>query len=156
MPVRVPGVFVRGVYLKITRNSNGVDNMDRMIGQKYRNKVHQTGRYSRCVDLSWSVVLMEYRQLAEKSPTSILVVRNGNILYTNPAFSVFSGYNDAEIVGKDLLSFVNPSDHEELTRFTERCTAYDPDCRPWRVPVFHKIRRDAGSLTLHNAYYAPW
>jgi len=43
MSVRVPGVFVRGVYLKITRNSNGVDNMDKMIGQKYRNKVHQTG-----------------------------------------------------------------------------------------------------------------
>jgi PAS domain S-box-containing protein len=69
---------------------------------------------------------MEYRQLAEKSPTSILVIRNGNILYTNPAFSVFSGYNDAEIVGKDLLSFVNPSDHEEFTRFTERCTHMTP------------------------------
>ncbi|MCJ7742262.1 MAG: PAS domain-containing protein, partial [Methanoregula sp.] len=65
---------------------------------------------------------MEYRQLAEKSPTSILVIRNGNILYTNPAFSVFSGYNDAEIIGKNLLSFVNPSDHEEFTKFTKRCT----------------------------------
>ena len=62
---------------------------------------------------------MEYRQLAEKSPTSILVVRNGNILYTNPAFSVFSGYNNAEIIGKDLLSFVNPSDHEEFTNVYE-------------------------------------
>jgi PAS domain S-box-containing protein len=64
---------------------------------------------------------MEYRQLAEKSPTSILVVRNGNILYTNPAFSVFSGYNDTEIIGKYLLSFVHPPDHEELTKFTTRC-----------------------------------
>ncbi len=69
---------------------------------------------------------MEYRQLAEKSPTSILVVRNGNILYANPAFSVFSGYNNTEIIGKDLLSFVNPSDHEELTKFTKRCTNMTP------------------------------
>ena len=38
----VPEVFVRGIYLKITRNSNGVDTLDRMNGQKYQNKVHQT------------------------------------------------------------------------------------------------------------------
>jgi PAS domain S-box-containing protein len=65
---------------------------------------------------------MEYRPLTEHSPTCILVVRNGNILYTNPAFSVFSGYKDADIIGKDLLFFVNPPDHEEFTRFTKRWT----------------------------------
>ena len=69
---------------------------------------------------------MDYRHLAEKSPTSILVVRNGNILYTNPAFSVFSEYNDAEITGENLLSFVHPSDHEEFTKFTKRCTNLTP------------------------------
>jgi len=65
---------------------------------------------------------MEYRQLAELSPAGILVVRNGIILYTNPAFSFFSGYNEKEITGKDLISFVNPSDHEEFTVFTKHCT----------------------------------
>jgi len=40
----VPEVFVRGIYLKITGNSNGVYTMDRMIGQNYQNNVHQTGR----------------------------------------------------------------------------------------------------------------
>jgi PAS domain S-box-containing protein len=69
---------------------------------------------------------MEYRPLTEHSPTCILVVRNGNIQYTNPAFSVFSGYNDAEIIGKNLLSFVNRSDHEEFTKFTKRCTNMTP------------------------------
>jgi hypothetical protein len=38
-----PKEFFRGIYLKITRNSNGVDNMDRMISQIYRNNMHQTG-----------------------------------------------------------------------------------------------------------------
>ena len=55
-----------------------------------------------------------------------MVVRNENILYTNSAFSVFSGYNDAEIIGKNLLSFVNPSDHEEFTKFMKRCTKMTP------------------------------
>ena len=70
---------------------------------------------------------MDYRELAEHSPTSILVVRNGSILYTNPAFSFFSGYNEKEIIGKDLISFVNQSDHEEFTKFTKtpgKCDSY--------------------------------
>ena len=90
--------------------------MDRMIGQIFQNTVHQTGRTVDELTCPWSAVLMEYRQLTEKSPTSILVVRNGNILYANPAFSVFSGYNETEIIGKDLISFVNPSDHEEFDK----------------------------------------
>jgi PAS domain S-box-containing protein len=69
---------------------------------------------------------MEYHRLAEHSPTSIVVVRNGNILYTNPAFSFFSGYNEKEITGKDLISFVNPSDHEKFTLFTKHCTNMTP------------------------------
>jgi hypothetical protein len=44
MPVRFPGGFFRGKYLKITRNSNGVDNMDRMIRQINQNNEHQTRR----------------------------------------------------------------------------------------------------------------
>jgi hypothetical protein len=38
-----PEIFFRGIYLKITRNSYGVDNMDRMIGQIYRNTLQQFG-----------------------------------------------------------------------------------------------------------------
>jgi PAS domain S-box-containing protein len=59
---------------------------------------------------------MEYRQLTEKLPTSILVVRNGKILYTNPAFSIFSGYTRDEIIGKNLLSFISIPDQEDFTR----------------------------------------
>jgi hypothetical protein len=42
--VHVGEIFVRGIYLKITRNSNGVDNMDRMISQICQNNLRQTGR----------------------------------------------------------------------------------------------------------------
>jgi len=63
---------------------------------------------------------MEYRQLSEYSPISILVVRDGVILYTNPAFSVFSGYDNAEITGKHFLSFVNPLDHDDVKKLVKR------------------------------------
>ena len=62
---------------------------------------------------------MEYRHLTETSPTSILVVRNNRIIYANPAFLVFSGYKDAEIIGQNLIFFIDPSDHQEFTRFAK-------------------------------------
>jgi PAS domain S-box-containing protein len=64
---------------------------------------------------------MKYRQLLECAPTCILVVRDGNILYANPAVSVFSGYYDKDLIGKDLLSFVSPSDHNEFTKLIQGC-----------------------------------
>jgi PAS domain S-box-containing protein len=69
---------------------------------------------------------MEYRQLTEKSPTSILVVKNDSILYANPAFVSFSGYKDTEITGKNLIFFVDVSDHEEFHTFTKLMTGETP------------------------------
>ena len=73
---------------------------------------------------------MEYRQLAEYAPTCILVVRDGNILYANPAVSVFSGYNDTDLIGKDLLSFVSPSDHERIYKVYSGLHKYKTEHRP--------------------------
>ena len=61
---------------------------------------------------------MEYRQLTEKLPTGILVLKNDIILYANPAFAAFSGYNNSGITGKDLINFVDASDHEAFHTFT--------------------------------------
>ena len=63
---------------------------------------------------------MEYSHLIENSPTSILVVRNNKILYANPAFFVFTGYNDMEIMRENILLFIDNSDHEDFTKFMER------------------------------------
>ena len=63
---------------------------------------------------------MEYRQLTEKSPTGILVVKNNSILYANPAFESFSGYNTTEITGKNLIICVDASDHEAFRTFTRQ------------------------------------
>jgi PAS domain S-box-containing protein len=69
---------------------------------------------------------MKFRQLTEKSPTSILVVKNDSILYANPAFVSFSGYKDTEITGKNLIFFVHASDHEEFNTFLKLRTGETP------------------------------
>ncbi len=61
---------------------------------------------------------MEYRQLTEKLPTGILVIKNDGIVYANPAFAAFSGYNDTETTGKNLTFFIDTSDHEAFRTFT--------------------------------------
>jgi PAS domain S-box-containing protein len=61
---------------------------------------------------------MEYRQLTEKLPTGILVIKNDGIVYANPAFAAFSGYNDTETTGKNLNFFIDTSDHEAFRTFT--------------------------------------
>ncbi len=66
--------------------------------------------------------MMEYRHFIENSPTGILVVRDEKILYANPAFSVFSGHKDAEIIGNDILLFIAASDHQEFTDFMKHRT----------------------------------
>lgn len=62
---------------------------------------------------------MKYGNLTEKSPMSVLVIRSDRILYANQAFSVFSGYKDAEIIGKNMSFFMNSRDHQDFTEFTK-------------------------------------
>jgi len=61
---------------------------------------------------------MEYRQLTEKLPTGILVIKNDVIVYANPAFVIFSGYDDKEIMGKNLSFFIDTTDHDAYRTFT--------------------------------------
>jgi PAS domain S-box-containing protein len=46
-----------------------------------------------------------------------VIIRNTRIIYANPAFLVFSGFKTAEIIGQNLLFFIDFSDHQEFDRF---------------------------------------
>jgi PAS domain S-box-containing protein len=64
--------------------------------------------------------MMKYRQLTENSPTSILVLQDGQIRFANPAFCAYSEYSPQELVGRDLLFLVDTRDKDRFGEFRER------------------------------------
>jgi PAS domain S-box-containing protein len=64
--------------------------------------------------------MMRYQQLTENSPTSILVLQEGRIRFANPSFTSFSGYSPEELVGRDLLFFLDHGDREKFGEYRVR------------------------------------
>ena len=62
--------------------------------------------------------MMKYRQLTEHSPTGILIIEDGKIRFSNPAFSAFSGFKSVEVLGKDLVELIDPADLEKYAEFS--------------------------------------
>jgi len=56
----------------------------------------------------------QYKQVADNFPTSIIIIRNQMIVYSNPSFEEFSGYARKDLMGKDPISLINPVDHEDF------------------------------------------
>jgi PAS domain S-box-containing protein len=63
--------------------------------------------------------MMKYRQLTENSPNGILLIQEGTIRFSNPSFTIFSGYSIPEVTGKNLEDFVDPKDRDEFIRYTK-------------------------------------
>jgi PAS domain S-box-containing protein len=76
----------------------------------------------------------QYEQVTENSPTSIIILRDEKIAYTNPSFTRFSGYSPGELLGKDLLTLVHEEDRAEFFKFiSTRSEKSDlPDIRECR------------------------
>src|SRR6185436_19814067 len=83
-----------------------------------------------------------FRRMVELSPDCIGVHVDGEYVYVNHAFVRLSGAtSEAEIVGKNVLTFVDPSCHEVVRERLERLR------RGESVPYLQeKIRRPDGSL----------
>ncbi len=63
--------------------------------------------------------MMKYSQLTENSPNSILLIQDGIIRFSNPSFSVFSGYSTNELAGKTLEEFIDSRDRDEFYEFAK-------------------------------------
>jgi PAS domain S-box-containing protein len=63
--------------------------------------------------------MQKYQQLTENSPTGILILREGKIRLSNPAFSHFSGYPPGELPGKDFPAMIDPADQDTFRSFSE-------------------------------------
>ena len=82
--------------------------------------------------------MMKYRQLTEHSPTSILVIQDGIVRYSNPAFSGFSGFPPVDIMGTDLVQLIDPVDHDQFREFSSR---WGKDVRGLSKSQFHFITK---------------
>jgi PAS domain S-box-containing protein len=89
--------------------------------------------------------MMKYRQLTENSPTSILIIDNHEIRYSNPEFSRFLEYNSFETLGKNLITFVDPKDHEKFSECEAQWS------QPRTKPVKTEFRFISKSGTLKEA-----
>jgi PAS domain S-box-containing protein len=64
--------------------------------------------------------MMKYRQLTDNSPTSIIVLQDGEIRFANPAFGAFSEFSPEELEGKDLLFLLDSRDRDKFGEFRNR------------------------------------
>ncbi|MDO9325308.1 MAG: PAS domain-containing sensor histidine kinase, partial [Methanoregula sp.] len=72
--------------------------------------IHQRKLAEQAADENYT----RYQQVTEDSPTCIIITRDQKIVYTNPAFHLFSGYTSDELAGKDLLSFLHADDRPDF------------------------------------------
>ncbi len=54
----------------------------------------------------------QYQQVTDHAPTSIVVIKDGKITYTNPTFRSFTGYDPDELLGNDFSNLVHPDDRD--------------------------------------------
>lgn len=68
----------------------------------------------------------QYQQVTENSPTGMVITDHTKILFANPAFSTFSGYESTECTGRDLADSVLDEDRERFMTFAGRWDAAAP------------------------------
>ncbi|MDD1690179.1 MAG: PAS domain-containing sensor histidine kinase [Methanoregula sp.] len=57
---------------------------------------------------------LQYKQVTEHAPTSIVILKGTGIVYANPTFRAFTGYEEDELAGKDILMFIHPDDRDRF------------------------------------------
>ena len=62
---------------------------------------------------------LQYKQVTENAPTGIIILARNRIVYANPIFHAFTGYDPGETMGNDLRSIVHPEDRDRFPVFPE-------------------------------------
>ncbi|MDD1687232.1 PAS domain-containing sensor histidine kinase [Methanoregula sp.] len=60
-----------------------------------------------------------YEQVTEHAPTGIVIIRDNRIVYTNPIFRAFTGYDADELYGMEIRLLVHPDDQSQFPAFME-------------------------------------
>ena len=59
----------------------------------------------------------QYRQVTENAPTCIIIIKENTIVFANPTFRAFTGYEPDELIGKDLRPIIHPDDRNRFPVF---------------------------------------
>jgi PAS domain S-box-containing protein len=66
-----------------------------------------------------------YRSLVEQAFDGLVIIREGELVYANPAFAVMTGYEPEEVLGMNVMCFVAPGSQElvaaHIAAGTEAC-----------------------------------
>jgi len=69
----------------------------------------------------------QYKQVTENAPTCIIILAHNRIVYANPTFRAFTGYEPGELMGNDLRPIIHPEDRDRFPVF--------PDAPDPRMPL---------------------
>lgn len=92
-----------------------------------------------------------YQQVTEGSPTCILITHDQKIVYTNPAFQTFSGYDADELAGKDLLLFIHEDDKADFLNIMAHLG--NPDGKTDKME--YRFLSKNGEIRLAVAFFSP-
>src|SRR5208337_5327091 len=68
----------------------------------------------------------QYKQVTENAPTCIIILAHNRIVYANPTFRAFTGYEPGELMGNDLRPIIHPEDRERLPTFPDAPDSRQP------------------------------
>jgi PAS domain S-box-containing protein len=90
-----------------------------------------------------------YEQVTEHAPTGIVIIRDNRIVYTNPIFRAFTGYDADELYGMEIRLLVHPDDQSRFPAFMDV-----PDPRP-SLPdrLVLRFRTKTGDTRLGTLFF---
>jgi PAS domain S-box-containing protein len=105
----------------------------------------------KCAEEAADENFTRYQQVTEGSPTSIIITSDHKIVYTNPAFHHFSGYDAGELAGKDLLLLIHNDDKADFLNISAH-----PDNQNEKTDkVEYRFLSKNGENRLAAAFFSP-
>ncbi len=92
---------------------------------------------------------LEYKQVTENSPTGIIIIRNNRIVYLNPAFTVFSGYETEELIDTGIRAILHPDD---AGRFPDLSSTGTASAFPM---ASYRFRTKTGTIRNGALFFTP-
>ncbi len=86
----------------------------------------------------------KYRMITELANDGILVIQDGQVIFSNPACSTFLGRSVKEMATEDFLDYVGPADRKTLIAYYERLTA----CNKLPDTVTLQLQRPNGTQII--------